>query len=130
MFRAILRSIARLTMYRPKGFELIVLAAEPGRESGKQMEVPIFINPKALTFPVLVGLVKGAWASASLLQVSWATSVFLPLIICLLLGILIAVANLLEQNLRFIDWIIGVAIGLLNSLVVFGAVMGISRSGN
>jgi hypothetical protein len=130
MFRAIFRGIARLTMSRPKGSELLVLPAEPIKERGKQMEVPIFINPKALTFPVLVGLVKGAWASASLLPVSWATSVFVPLIMCLVLGILIAISNLLEQNLRVIDWITGIAMGLLNSLVVFGAVMGIPRSGN
>jgi len=117
-------------MSRPQGLAPLVLPAEPGKEQQKEIEVPIFINLKALTFPVLVGLVKGAWAAASLLPVTWATSVFVPLIMCLVLGILIAISNLLEQNLRVIDWVAGIAIGLLNSLVVFGAVMGIPRPGH
>jgi len=130
MYRAIFRRIAKLTMSRPQGLAPLVLPAEPGKEQQKEIEVPIFINLKALTFPVLVGLVKGAWAAASLLPVTWATSVFVPLIMCLVLGILIAISNLLEQNLRVIDWVAGIAIGLLNSLVVFGAVMGIPRPGH
>jgi hypothetical protein len=95
MLKAILRGIASLTMATPKNAAPLVLPAGAGAKRGKTAEVPIFINLKALTFPILVGLIKGAWAAVSLLPVAWATSVFGPLIMALVLGILIAISNLL-----------------------------------
>lgn len=129
MSEGLLRQVAKLTMFRPKQIEPTVLAAETTKAERSGAEIPIFINPKALTFPVLVGLVKGAWASAVLLPVGWVTSVFVPLTMCIVLGLLIAVSNLLDQKLRFVDWISGVLIGLCNSMVIFGAVMAIPRAG-
>ena len=123
-----LGSIAKLTMVRAEPVAPLVHVAAPG-DGGlppdRSSDVPIFIHPKALTFPILVGLVKGAWLAASQLPIAWPASIWFPFSLCILLGLLIAVSNLTEQKLRFSSWALGVSIGLLNSLVVFGAVIGI-----
>jgi len=90
-------------------------------------KIPIFIHPKALTFPILVALVKSAWTAASVLPVAWSRTVWFPFGSCILLGLLIAVSNLAEEKARASEWISGIIIGLLKSLVVFGAVVGIHK---
>jgi len=92
-------------------------------------QIPIFTNPKALTFPIVVGLVKGAWEALKALQTSWASSPVVPFVMCLVLGMAITVANLIEEKPKPTGWVIGLCVGLLNSLVIFGAVMGISGQG-
>jgi hypothetical protein len=77
---------------------------------------------------VIVVLVKGAWAALQGLQVSWAESRVVPLVLCLLLGMALTVANLLEEKPKPTGWVIGLLVGLLNSLVTFGAVLGIPAS--
>jgi hypothetical protein len=119
--------IARLTMARfPRGTESDLLCQADdagGTEEGTR--VPIFIHPKALTFPIVVALVKGAWLAAATLPFQWAASRWFPFSACLILGLLVTISNLSEQKVRVLDWIFGLAIGILNSLVIFGAVVGI-----
>jgi|HubBroStandDraft_1064217.scaffolds.fasta_scaffold55900_2 hypothetical protein len=128
MLKTFLGSIANWTMVRAEPAAPLVHVAAPGKAAPKRdrsNDIPIFIHPKALTFPILVGLVKGAWLAVSQLPVAWPSSIWFPFSMCLLLGLLIAISNLTEQKLRFSAWALGVSIGLLNSLVVFGAVIGI-----
>ena len=126
-----LHGIARLTMVWPRGER----RAEILRESGKPKVAPkapegqptsIYISPKALTYPILVGVVKVAWAVLIAVLGSVAETKFIPLAICVVLGMLITVANLQEEKPSLVYWAIGLGIGLLNSLVVCGAVLGIS----
>src|SRR5262249_9937845 len=77
--------------------------------------VPIFTNPKALTFPIIVGLVKGAWEALKALQQPWISYPWIPFGLCLALGLAITVANLIEENPKPIGWVLGVCVGLLNS---------------
>jgi hypothetical protein len=127
--------IARLTMARsPEGARVSsILRAGSGRAAEEEEQtptVPIFIHPKALTFPVLIALVKGAWAGAMLLPLPWAASIWFPLVACMILGLLIAISNLLEQKVGTLTWIFGLVIGLVNSLVVFAAVVAIPGGKN
>lgn len=106
------------------------VAAPAGGYGGKPL-IPIFINPKTLQVPILVGLVKGAWEATKALPASTAstylTSTWFPFAACTILGILITVSNLREDKAPALMWIVGLIIGFLNSMVVFGAVMGITR---
>jgi hypothetical protein len=95
------------------------------KEQAQANRLPIFIHPKALTFPIFVALVKGAWAAVSVLPLEWGKTVWFPFVLCMLLGLLVVVSNLTEHKVGALDWITGMAIGFLNSLVVFGAVVGI-----
>ncbi|WP_445627975.1 hypothetical protein [Nostoc sp. DSM 114167] len=91
-------------------------------------KVSIFTNEKSLTFPVLVALVKGSWESLQQLPISSTKSIWLPFCTCIILGILIAISNLKEEKPSplYHEWFLGIGIAILNSLVVFGAVVGVS----
>jgi hypothetical protein len=102
-------------------------AAEPagGLEEAR---ATVFASPKSLAFPVLVALVKGAWEASKLLPVGFVYTIWPPFWACIILGMLITISNLTqEKQLNAMGWILGVGVGALNSLVVFGAVMGISH---
>ena len=71
-------------------------------------------------------MVKTAWEAAKILPVPWATSIWFPFGTCLFLVLLITISTLIEEKPTIYGWIFGLFIGLLNSLVVFAAVMGIS----
>lgn len=121
-----LGAIARMTMatiQTPSGG--VVRQADSAAAADQETTVPIFINPKALTFPILVALVKGAWTALALLPSHLTSSIWFPFVACLALGLLVAISNLLEQKAKLMDWIFGLVIGLLNSLVIFGAVVAI-----
>jgi hypothetical protein len=130
--------IATLTMARiPKPSTKVDIqelkAAAPAEPSGSGTDrFPIFTNPKAIQFPILVGLVKGAWLAAKALPPAstaevWLTSVWFPFAFSIFLGLLIAISNLIDEKPTIIGWIFGLAVGFLNSMVVFGAVMGIPK---
>jgi hypothetical protein len=127
--------IARLTMPRlPEVPGKAVIqqdrAMAPAAPSGNGPErFPIFTNPKAIQFPVLVGLVKGAWVAAEALPPAGAclASVWFPFLSSVFLGLLIAISNLIEEKPKIIGWIFGLVVGFLNSMVVFGAVMGLTK---
>lgn len=98
-------------------------AIEPAGE-----RIPVFTSPKALTFPIVTGLVKAAWDTLKAVQLDWASSPLVPLVMCVALGMAITVANLLEEKPKPMGWVLGLAVGLLNSLVICGAVLGIPVS--
>lgn len=117
-----LSRIASLTTVRvPSG---IVQTAGGGAVQGNT-SVPIFIHPRALTYPIMVALVKGGWSAMALLPLRSTSSIWFPFIASLLLGILVAISNLTDQRAKLLEWIVGLVIGLLNSLVIFGAVVSI-----
>ncbi|MFN6572039.1 hypothetical protein [Dendronalium sp. ChiSLP03b] len=99
----------------------------PLEEQLTEDKVPIFTNVKSLTFPGLVLLVKGAWLSLQQLPISWANSKWIPFLFCILFGLVIAISNLKEEkpSPRYDQWFLGILIALFNSLVIFGAVVGV-----
>lgn len=124
--------LARLTMANVPGARtgrLFGLGSDEKEGTAQANDLsPIFIHPKAISFPVAVGLVKGAWEAAKSSPISWLHSPWFPLGACIAIGLLIAVSNLLELKAKPLAWVIGLIVGGLNSLVVFGAVMGIPGS--
>ncbi len=89
--------------------------------------VSIFISPQALTFPVAVALVKIAWEGFKKLPVLWADTLWLPFAACLLIGLIITIDNLRTEKLSLPMYALGLFVGLLNSCVMFAAVLGITK---
>ena len=131
--------LARLTMVRPKPRRGTVLAenlpaSAVGGEGGPGIPpagaasepIPILINAKALTYPLMVALVKGAWEAAKVLPVPWAASIWVPFTLCMVLVLLVAVSNLTETKANLFGWLFGLFVAGVNGLVVFGAIVGIS----
>jgi hypothetical protein len=129
-----LQFLAALTMpaVRPKPRAAEILRRETSDSHRERVEeterTSIYIHPKALTFPIAVALVKGSWEVLKLVFGANAESLMFPLGACLILGMLITVSNLIEEKPPYIGWALGLAVGLLNSLVICGAVIGISKS--
>jgi hypothetical protein len=98
-----------------------------GPDQAPEPRVSIFINPQALTFPVAVALVKGAWEGLKLTPLPAAGTTWFPFLACLVIGVLITVDNLMAETMTRSIRGLGVIIGILNSLVMFAAVLGISR---
>ncbi len=116
--------LARLTMdWVPVSGRRTRAPGPPGAPPGEH--IPIFTNPKALTFPIVVGLSKAAWEALKALPAPWLASAWVPFVICMAFGMTIAVTNLLEEKPPPPRWALGFFAGLLNSCVIFGAVMGI-----
>src|SRR5262249_16949802 len=90
-----------------------------------EVPVPIFANAKALTFPGIVGLVKGGWEGLQFLPYPWVKSLWFPLAACFVLGMTITVSDLSESKQGLKGWVLGLCVGALNCLVVFGAVMAV-----
>ena len=102
--------------------------ADVAQLAGDSESVAFFGNPRALTFPVIVGLVKGAWAALQGFTPSLSQATWIPLLLCLALGMLVTIAGLADQrpSLKPLNWLIGLVVGFLNCLVMFGAVLSIS----
>jgi|GEM_PF-5065647 len=109
-----------------------VLYAKKKEENEKRQglrttrRMSIFIRPQALTFPVVVGLVKVGWEGLQRLPISWAGQLWLPFTACLLIGLLISLEHLRVEKFSWPMRILGLTTGLLNSCVMFAAVLGIS----
>jgi hypothetical protein len=88
----------------------------------------IFISYRSLTFPAAAALVKTAWAALQAAMIPGIGGVWFPLTACLILGVLIALANLSEEKPKPLGWVIGLVIAVLNSLVLFAAVLGVSKA--
>ena len=125
--------LAKLTMISLKPRKPSFGQREQQSEERSIEKVSLFTNIKSLTFPILVALVKGSWESLQLLPITWAKSVWVPFCTCIIFGLLIAISNLKEEEtlskektLSYDKWIAGICIAILNSLVVFGSVIGAS----
>ncbi|WP_392477964.1 hypothetical protein [Nostoc sp. C110] len=91
--------------------------------------IPVFINLRALTFPVLVGIVKSTWEGIKLLPLpsDWSQSTLVPFLLCITFGILICISNISEEKKPGIfSWISGIIMSIISSIVVFTSVIGIS----
>jgi hypothetical protein len=99
----------------------------PKKTAPRVQRVSIFIPPQALTFPIAVGLVKVAWEGFKRLPVSWAGTLWLPFGACLLIGMLITLENIRAGNLSARMRLLGLFVGMLNSCVMFAAVLGITK---
>lgn len=92
----------------------------------------VFVSWQALTYPAAVGLIKGAWSALQLLKPALPnvdfTSPLLPFFLSIMVGLLITVSSLHEEKTDLFGWVRGIAIGFLNSCVLFGAVMGLSKT--
>lgn len=121
--------IARLTMIAQPAAEREVsaqgLRKNVSAKTASIDRIPIITNYKSLTYPIVIALVKAAWEAIKLIPAPWVTSAWLPLTLCLALGILIGVSNLATEKPPLFGWFLGLFLALLNSLVMFGAVMGI-----
>jgi hypothetical protein len=91
----------------------------------------IFASPQALTFPMSVGLIGGAWGALQFLGTGWTKSEWIPFAMSLIIGATITfpavwdeVQKQTEPVYRGYVWFRGSGVGLLNSLVLFGAVAG------
>ena len=79
---------------------------------------------KALTFPVAVAPVKRAWEAGTLVPAAG----WFPLVARLLIGVIITIDNLMAQKKVTLPMrVMGLFISVLNSLVMFAAVLGLSR---
>lgn len=90
-------------------------------------QIAIFIRPQALTFPIVVGVVKVAWEGFMRLPVSWAGSLWVPFAACLFIGFVITIESVRIEKLSIPMSTLGVFIGILNSFVMFAAVLGITK---
>lgn len=81
-----LSTIANLTMATVRPSSEVVRQADSDAGTGQKTSVSVFIHPKALTFPVLVALVKGAWSALAILWAPLSSSVWFPFVACLTLG--------------------------------------------
>jgi hypothetical protein len=97
----------------------------PDRAPGTR--VSIFINPQALTFPMAVGLVKGGWEALKHAPLPGMETTWFPFGACLAIGVIITINNLTAQKMTTSMRWLGVFIGILNSLVMFSAVLGVSK---
>lgn len=103
--------------------------AAPPQAHPDVTNVPIYSNFKALQFPGIAALVKTVWlilGTATHMPVF--TSVWFPLIVCVALGLLITINDLQAQKGTWLQNVGGLLVGVLNSIVVFGAVVGIGPS--
>jgi hypothetical protein len=116
-------------------------AAPPAELQAEDKEAPpakvegpreaIFIDYRTLTFSAAVGLVQMAWLGLQAVEPSWFASRWWPLGMCLAIGMLVTVANLVDQKVvKRIDWVGGLLVGLLNSIVMCAAVLGINGTIN
>ena len=97
------------------------------KTSSNEGRVSIFVNPKTVTYSVAVCLVKGAWAGFEKLPVEALHSVWVPFILCLVIGMTVAINNLQEEKLTKSMYVLGLVIGVINSSMMFAAVLGISK---
>jgi hypothetical protein len=95
--------------------------------AGGDEKISIITNPRALTFPIVVGLVKAGWEGLKMLPVPQLTSIWLPFALCVLLGMVIACMNLSEEKPGKGGWALGLVLGLVQCLMLFAAVMGITK---
>lgn len=128
-----LRTIANWTMLKVPSTKRYVIAQSIVEENGSThiggtpdvVKASVFASPKSLSFPILVALIKGAWEAAKVLPAPVLNTMWFPFLAALILGMLITISNLNEEKPSTTGWVIGMVIGLLNSLVVFGAIIGI-----
>lgn len=99
----------------------------PKHARSRLQRVSIFIPPQALTFPVAVGLVKIAWEGLRKLPGAWADTLWLPFAACVIIGLIISIDNLRTEKLSLPMHMLGLFVGLLNSCVMFAAVLGITK---
>lgn len=116
-------ALARLPDASAKRFLIDLPAQTPPAAA---TSVPIYSNFKALTFPILVGLVKGAWTGVKLLPVPWFATMWFPFVACMVLGLLITASDVQVQKGTLLQTLGNIAVGILNSIVTFAAVLGIS----
>lgn len=133
--RKIAKLIAKLTMVQYSQRSVFI-----GRANKEQTEespinstsitnIPVFINLRALTFPVLVGIVKSTWEGIKLLPLpsDWSQSTLVPFLLSITFGILICVSNISEENKPGIfGWVSGIIMAVISSIVVFTSVIGVS----
>lgn len=92
----------------------------------------VFVSPQSLTFPVAVLLIGGAWAAVRQLSADWGSHKWVPFGMSLIVGGVISIPAILDEvganpGRKTFIWIRGIVVGLLNSLVLFGAVLGASK---
>jgi hypothetical protein len=116
----------------PSGPAADMLAVGSRTQSAEpQLQGSVFTSAQALTYPVAVVLIGGAWAALQRLSAPWTESQWVPLIASLALGGIITfpsisqeVANQYSRHDRIFVCVRGILVGALNSLVLFGAVAG------
>jgi hypothetical protein len=96
-----------------------------GNKPAEEQRISVFTRPQALTYPVAVALVKGGWEAVKTLHVGWLASPWVPLLTCLVIGGVIAWDNLRTEKPGAPMYVLGVVVGILNSLVMYAAVLGI-----
>lgn len=101
--------------------------SETRGQNSKAENISIITNPKALTFPLIVGFVKVGWEGLKILPISNFASNWIPFVLCVFLGMTIAVTNLSEEKPSKVGWFIGLALGLIQCLMIFAAVMGVTK---
>ena len=125
MFQKLQNLLVRLTAY---GYNMQMGKVEKdiSLDQEPQSLQSVFIDYKALTYPVLLGLIRGSWEGLKLLQAPWTQSLYTPFVISIILGILITYSTLEQRDPtpKILDWIAGFFVGLLNSCIIFSAVVG------
>ena len=96
--------------------------------TGTENRVAIITNPKALTFPLVVAIVKTAWEGLKMLPVESLSSIWVPFILTMALGFIITIYNLSEEKPSTGGWVTGITLGLVQSIMLFSAVMGITNN--
>lgn len=88
-------------------------------------KIPTFTTLESLTFAGIASLVKGAWVASMQLPFEWIKSLLTPFVACMLLGYIVAIYQLSEQNPKPNCCQItgGLIIAFFNNLTIFGAVI-------
>ena len=93
--------------------------------------VGVFITPKSLaTFPGASAGVVVIWALAKRLAPTWGASQWVPFIAAIAVGGVIFLSSVSDPDAApksTAQWIVAVAIGFLNSLLLAAAALGIFR---
>lgn len=87
-----------------------------------------FVTKKSLrSLPGSVVAVSVIWYTAKTLAPPWGASPWVPLVASLLVGALITLPTVFDPRFGFTTWekVEGIAIGFINSLVIFAATIGV-----
>ena len=125
----------KFTLERPRTSQKRVRGEKRSWEDNEYRKdghnLPIFTNPKTLTFAAITGIVSFSWSALRNLPQEFWDSQYIPLSFSLILGLFLGAINLSEikkgESLSRIEYFLGFFMAILNSLIIFGAVIGASN---
>ena len=124
-----MKLINKLTLQRAQSKEnRPTVRTGVGTSQNDSQALPIFTNPKTLSFTAITGIVSFSWSALRNLPQEFWESQYVPLILSLVLSSLLGTINLSELHkntpLSSIEYILGFLMAALNGLIIFGAVLG------